>query len=320
MNTGAMKENLRIKYIDYMRGIGALLVIIGHADPKSVLGCFIYSFHMPLFFFIAGYVYKHKDAINMITSKVRYLLVPYFVSRLIINPLTQGLSIVDSKYIIDVLFYGSDNWFLYALFWTIMSFWIMDEIVTCLKRRINLYVLNYWFIPVLIICVVIRKLGVLDVHVFAFCRMTYEIVYFIIGYFLKNYSLAKIKDILSGNVAIIVEAVLLILFNYLNPYKQWYYFPKTEFIQYITALIGIGLVFNLCIRIKESGIISKFTSYMGKYSLQYYIFPNIPVSSCFGSGMIYIIWQFLCHTLYIYIAKKSKFLSFLYGIRYTENN
>jgi fucose 4-O-acetylase-like acetyltransferase len=48
----------RIEYIDIARGIGILLVVLGHND-FSLVSPFaykvIYSFHMPLFFFLSGY-------------------------------------------------------------------------------------------------------------------------------------------------------------------------------------------------------------------------------------------------------------------------
>lgn len=52
----------RILYLDYTRGFAILLVIIGHliqfnfqSGVNNRLFDIIYSFHMPLFFFISGY-------------------------------------------------------------------------------------------------------------------------------------------------------------------------------------------------------------------------------------------------------------------------
>ena len=47
----------RISWIDMTKGYGVLLVIIGHMYIFN-LSSWIYSFHMPLFLFISGYVFK----------------------------------------------------------------------------------------------------------------------------------------------------------------------------------------------------------------------------------------------------------------------
>lgn len=70
-----MKE--RIQYIDAMRGFAILLVVIGHLIQYNFEDAFhndifniIYSFHMPLFFFISGCVsttaYKGKTMHNKV--------------------------------------------------------------------------------------------------------------------------------------------------------------------------------------------------------------------------------------------------------------
>ena len=52
--------NERNEIIDIMKGIGIIAVIIGHMwnVPEVPYRNFIFSFHMPLFFLIAGYFYK----------------------------------------------------------------------------------------------------------------------------------------------------------------------------------------------------------------------------------------------------------------------
>jgi len=51
----------RIEWLDVLKGIGIFFVVAGHFyksdDPVLV---YIYSFHMPLFFFISGYVYDDR--------------------------------------------------------------------------------------------------------------------------------------------------------------------------------------------------------------------------------------------------------------------
>lgn len=73
---------------------GILLVVLGHSgfEEPDIMSTFaglhrwIYSFHMPLFFFISGYLFAYTtpvfsklDAGKLLTKKVRRLLIPYFV-------------------------------------------------------------------------------------------------------------------------------------------------------------------------------------------------------------------------------------------------
>lgn len=64
---------------DIIKGIGILLVIIGHlAHGYGVLIPIIYTFHMPLFFIVSGYFYKEKGVIELLKRDFRLLIVPYF--------------------------------------------------------------------------------------------------------------------------------------------------------------------------------------------------------------------------------------------------
>ena len=46
------KGNSRLQYIDVLKGIAIILVLIGHRSVNEYVTVFIYMFHMPLFFFI----------------------------------------------------------------------------------------------------------------------------------------------------------------------------------------------------------------------------------------------------------------------------
>lgn len=87
-----IKTNL-IKNVDYIKGIAILLVCIGHAATPSFLPRphtyeyvvqAIYSFHMPLFFLISGFLsYKIIDInlknnyIEFIKNKLYRLCIPF---------------------------------------------------------------------------------------------------------------------------------------------------------------------------------------------------------------------------------------------------
>lgn len=50
--------NKRDNAIDIAKGLGILLVVLGHYDIPKSIGTWIFSFHMPLFVFLSGYVWK----------------------------------------------------------------------------------------------------------------------------------------------------------------------------------------------------------------------------------------------------------------------
>ncbi len=75
----------RIEYIDIAKGIGILLVYIGHCEigegDFSHITHWIYSFHVPLFFFISGLLFsnKHVSAATFYRNKFASLIVPYII-------------------------------------------------------------------------------------------------------------------------------------------------------------------------------------------------------------------------------------------------
>ena len=50
----------RNSQVDILKGIAITLMVIGHSGCPTSLHKFIYIFHMPLFFFISGYLFKWK--------------------------------------------------------------------------------------------------------------------------------------------------------------------------------------------------------------------------------------------------------------------
>ena len=78
----------RIEYIDVARGIGILLVVLGHNDFGyiSVFGHkLIYSFHMPLFFFLSGYfINVSVSFVEFFKKRFNSLLKPYLFTIFII--------------------------------------------------------------------------------------------------------------------------------------------------------------------------------------------------------------------------------------------
>lgn len=78
----------RIEYLDIARGIGILLVVFGHNDLKTnapFFYRFIYSFHVPLFFFLSGYFINTAFSfLEYFTKRFHAILKPYLFTILLI--------------------------------------------------------------------------------------------------------------------------------------------------------------------------------------------------------------------------------------------
>lgn len=77
MNGTAMAP-ARIEWVDRARGLGIVLVVLGHTSTIPSLNSWIYAFHMPFFFWMSGFLYKSRPIAETLERRARTLLVPYF--------------------------------------------------------------------------------------------------------------------------------------------------------------------------------------------------------------------------------------------------
>ncbi len=84
----------RIEWVDLCRGLAILLVMLGHSHEHSIVKDWLYTFHIPLFFFLSGYVFsvkKYSDYKSFLFNKIRTLLFPMFCFSIINFPISCAL-------------------------------------------------------------------------------------------------------------------------------------------------------------------------------------------------------------------------------------
>lgn len=81
MVSSAMKEKkTRYSYIDIAKALGMLAVMWGHLMLGGRTNSFVYAFHIPLFFFLSGMMFKKNIRFrDFFFRRVRTLLLPYAV-------------------------------------------------------------------------------------------------------------------------------------------------------------------------------------------------------------------------------------------------
>lgn len=72
-----MVDSNQIVSFDILKGGGILLVILGHIQIPYMLKTVIYSFHMPLFFFVSGCFFRPISLREFFAKKTRQLLIPW---------------------------------------------------------------------------------------------------------------------------------------------------------------------------------------------------------------------------------------------------
>jgi len=201
-------------WIDYLKAITIIMVIIGHcldgylkagmfpesATAFSVMRCFIYSYHMPLFFVISGYTFSiaYTDARNELSTgkfvkQLLNLFLLYFIWAIVlwvIKMLTS--SVVNTQYGITdlkrmfVVPLGN-YWYLYVL--TILYF---------LTGIFKTYKWNKLILFMATFIMAILSLGLHNAGVLHYTphRVIYNLFFFSTGIVLcKNRNLIKNKAI-----------------------------------------------------------------------------------------------------------------------------
>ena len=77
-----LKISERVDWVDTLKFIGILLVILGHINFP--LNGFIYTWHMPLFFMVSGFFIKFETSFkDFIVKNFKRLMIPYFIFSII---------------------------------------------------------------------------------------------------------------------------------------------------------------------------------------------------------------------------------------------
>lgn len=143
-------KTVRVDWIDQLRGFAIFLVVYGHNFP--ITEKYIYSFHMPLFIFLAGFFHPKKINKTKIVSRATRVLVPYFAWSIILYIVwflfgrnygeSSLLDLSVTKNLIGVFYaqggrefmdWGIPMWFLPSIFLTFLFFVIVEKTSGYLK-------------------------------------------------------------------------------------------------------------------------------------------------------------------------------------------
>jgi fucose 4-O-acetylase-like acetyltransferase len=131
----------RQAWIDVLKGIGILAVVIGHITFNRALVAQIFMFHMPLFFLAGGWLHDAGVAPRAyFMSKARSLLLPYACFVLILWPLELLMSVPASAIgwstlVVPMLLGGRMLTGAAGVLWFVTCYFLTQQLVHFLLRR-----------------------------------------------------------------------------------------------------------------------------------------------------------------------------------------
>ena len=321
-----MAETKRLSYISFLQFIGPILVIIGHAmnglEYNSILNPikeWIYIFHMPLFFFISGYLFVYSNGLQrkgyktFMKEKFWRLLFPYLVLNIIfVVPKFLSSTFINDKvefsleYFIYIFLAPRANiwghlWFLFALFLV----YAISPIFGAVKNKNN----KICWIVLILFCIAIYIFKPIHTDWFAINDLQKDLLFFVLGMLLTYVPINEIKNKLTG----IRFALLLLLDIILS--VLWGYHKDIQIIQLLVGIITIFILFSFPIIFNVK---SKLIERQAKYSFAIYImhwpvilmvrilmYQILNINSLI-SFFLMLLGGYLVPNLIIYIANKIK--------------
>lgn len=271
---------MRIDYIDEIRGLAILLVVVGHLiqfngfSVNNPIFEFIYSFHMPLFFAISGYITQRlttictlNEYLGFIKKKFISLIIPLLVWSLIVNHFffVEQWEVVTWQNILDCIA-SPGLWFLKMLFIILCFYGIFNWLTNVLKIK-GIFKIIISLIPIALFTFasVYIKLEGINLIMFSYA--------FYLGVVISKYS--NIEKLCSNDLWVAVIACVFMMLS-----TQWNF--GGDYMDDLYKVIISTCAFILCLNIFRKG---QFNIRI-KHALQ---------ALGINSLAIYIIQFYLCH-------------------------
>lgn len=279
----------RLVYIDVLKSIACLCVMVGHvinglirdglavSDLLRMINSYVYLFHVPCFFFASGYLYANKrletrdDYFHFIFKKLVVLGLPYVVCSIAYILFSSVLSAdMHTAYSFQaILSLGvspvAQYWYLYALF----EMFLIVPVVEFLLRRVD----QRWILLGFILCAFIPQADIACIK-----YATAYTCFFYMGACFNYKGVAQKACILQRSAG---SLFLLSFSASLGVYFVYYFvdgadLPVSEINYVIKGIVKLLLVISMVgisFAIAEmEGVVRKFLLWLSQYSLYIFLF------------------------------------------------
>ncbi|MDO8989422.1 MAG: acyltransferase [Sideroxyarcus sp.] len=278
----------RTLWVDYAKAIGIILVVYAHVargifnaglnlDQGSykLIDSVIYTFHMPLFFFLSGVFLlasmAKRSSMSLLRTKVDTIFYPYVVWSLLQGLIEVAMSLyVNGQPTLSEVF--SFAWSPRAQFWFLYVLFFVFAFAMLVFRRSSLM----WSSGIFIGSLVLYFFGSQLSDLYLFNTLSHYFVYFAAGV-ISSFLLLKLNSI---------ETRWMILFLALFIFSQWVYHyelglrynSNAAFEQLLLGLIGICFVVLLAQWLSRFNL--RWLTFLGRHSMTIYLVHILTGSGC----------------------------------------
>lgn len=277
----------RIVWADALKGILILLVVLGHSIQAAMrqlgesclndyLWNLIYSFHMPAFMAVSGYLALRKNLVGggrinwweFVWRRFRQLVIPFLLWSIALFFVNHNV-----EHIYEYILYPQKSlWFLWALFFIAIVFDGVERIAVKLKIRQELIIVLCWLLLVGLMFVMP------DAKLLGIEYVAYYFLYYAMGYCIHKY-----KGFLVIKKGVLIAIVGLLWFALGSIYSTQGLPSQLNIVPYIptsityyvyriiTACLAIFFLFSIGMKAmnEDTGRL-KFAVNLGKVSLGIY--------------------------------------------------
>ncbi|MFD1549909.1 acyltransferase family protein [Levilactobacillus fuyuanensis] len=283
----------RIRTFDIAKGIAILLVVFGHAlqgmrDSEGItvnslhssiyiICSIIYTFHMPLFFFVSGlfvHSWSRRPAGKAIWQKIKLLVVPYIIWTVIVGSFMQlaqkytnnGLGLRQVLLAWWVPF--SEYWFLYVLFIVYMIYYVFVHFIkNGEKILLVLSVLMYVLVP-------------LGFNFWIVAKLQKFLIFFMLGSMISKYLLSNYNTIFTMKKSFGITAMFLVaIILYVYLIKNGVDSAIMNVYVLLMSILGISFVMIISHVIdRRDNEITLFLNWNGMKSMAIYVMHLLPLA------------------------------------------
>ena len=279
----------RIEWIDLAKALSIFIIVYAHTYITSTISSFVHLFHVPVFFFLSGLVWrdKEKGMKDKVAALFRELLVPYYVCasvsavfyRLLGRLISDSVDLLTPIQCLEGIIYANSRtglmawnrplWFIPCLFsvkliWGIITHFVKSDST---RRRI---VIGIFFLGILI------SYGFHDIEL----PYELEIAFVMLGFYWLGSKSGFLKEKIKNERHVLLLAVAMSSFLICYAVYKHNSGVSVQHNEYgAFPLFLIGALAGIIMIITISGILSKIKliQFVGQNTITILLWHKYPV-------------------------------------------